>query len=125
MQTAIKTVSKKSTTGFRETTISTDNYKLFLLSVKEIGLLDETLDLLNQTDFDNFDKESDFVYEYFTENALEKRIEISQNVYFTHYFLRSSLSRNNFAFTTQLNDGHLSHGPAGNGYTAVPAFVVG
>jgi hypothetical protein len=103
----------------------TDSGKLFLLSLEEVGLMDEA-ESYGYRYLNVLDMESSFVYEYFQTNDKSKR----ENFYWVGdnrggFWLRSSETDSTISFFGFDRYGDIGGGSANSTNDIIPAFVIG
>lgn len=106
--------------------VGVDSGKLFLLSLEEVGMMDEA-ESYEYRYLDVLDKESDFVYTYFQTDDAKKR----GNFYWKtkenmgDFWLRSSETDSTVGFFAFDRDGDFGGGSANVTNDILPAFVIG
>ena len=119
----IISVNKTNNLGYENPTgTSSDSGKLFLLSVKEIGLQDELENDWRYPYMSSINAESAFTYTYFQTDGYKRRAEFANGDWF---WLRSASSIDDSGFFFVNGDGYLSYDIADNEDGVVPAFVIG
>lgn len=121
LQSMIQPVYKNCSLGGKSlTAVEGDYHKLFLLSLKEAGF-DDDVKSWGYVDAEAIDKESDFVYDYFNNNASAR--ESMRDSVGGLWWMRTALPTNSqFFFFVAIGPGSFY---ANYQYPAVPAFVIG
>ena len=119
----IISVNKTNNLGYENPTgTSSDSGKLFLLSVKEIGLQDELENDWGYSYMSSINAESAFTYTYFQTDGYNRRAEFANGDWF---WLRSAYSDTDYYFFHVDNYGYLNGSNAYHEHGVVPAFVIG
>ena len=119
----IISVNKTNNLGYENPTgTSSDSGKLFLLSVKEIGLQDELENDWGYPYMSSINAESSFTYTYFQTDGYNRRAEFANGDWF---WLRSADSDYNRGFFGVGDGGYLGSDGADGEDGVVPAFVIG
>ncbi len=124
VKTVILPVNKTNNYGQQNPTGNdTASHKLFLLSAKEVGLIDE-VKVYNWYPIDSMEAESSFVYDYFQVDGQQKRSSIATN-FGGFFWLRTAYCSTTDYYIVS-TDGKIAYAYAsGTGGFPLPAFVVG
>ena len=128
VKSAITSVIKTNNLGIENPTgTSSSSCKLFLLSVKEVGLKEELNDWsgYEYEHIDSIDAESTLTYTYFQTSGQSRRQEISNNTNYNWWWLRSAYSYYDNYFFCVYNFGELGSDGVNDDIDVVPAFVIG